>query len=166
MTEEYNYCHRCGHALSQKEIENKLRPYCPSCDFVVFVDPKVAAIVLVVVDGRLVLVKRAIEPALGRWGFPGGYVDRGEPVEDAAIREVKEETGLEVALSDFVGLYSRRDSPVVLAVYAAKVVGGRLDPGPESQDAALFAVDELPPLLYPHDYQMLEDWKALASKQD
>ena len=166
MQEDYNYCQQCGHALSHKEIEGKTRPYCPSCGFIVFVDPKVAAIVLVVVDGRLVLVKRAIEPALGRWGFPGGYVDRGEPVEDAAIRELKEETGLEVALTGFIGLYSRRNSPVVLAVYSAEVVGGSLDPGPESQDAALFAVDELPPLPFPHDYQMLEDWKALASKRD
>ena len=68
----------------------------------VFHDPKLAAAVLVTVDGKLVMVRRGVEPAVGRWAFPSGYVDQGEAVEDAAVREVKEETGLDVLISAFV----------------------------------------------------------------
>ena len=127
----------------------------------VFLDPKIAAVVLVSWDGKLVMVRRATEPAIGKWSFPSGYVDRGEVVEDGAAREVREETGLEVRLTGFVGLYSRRDNPVVLAVYAAEVVGGTLKPGSEVQEVALFAPDKLPTLPFPHDDEILRDWSGL-----
>ena len=86
VQQQINFCQRCGHALAEKEIEGRARHYCPACSFVVFLDPKVAAAVLVEVDGRLVLVRRGIEPAMGRWAFPSGYVDRGEALEEAAAR--------------------------------------------------------------------------------
>ena len=162
MSEDINFCQRCGHRLAQKEIESQVRPYCPGCGHVAFLDPKVAAAVLVFKDGELVLVRRGVEPALGRWSFPAGYVDRGEAVEDAAVREVKEETGLDVRVNGFVGLYSQRGSPVVLAVYSASVTGGSVRPGSEVQEVALFPPDDLPPLPFPHDYRILEDWRALA----
>ena len=165
VSSEVNFCQRCGHALADEEIENRVRPHCPSCGYVVFLDPKIAAVVLVSTDGKLVLVRRGMEPAIGRWSFPSGYVDRGEVVEDAAIREVKEETGLDVDLAGLVGLYSRTDYPVVLAVYSAGVVGGSLRAGSEVQEVALFPPDELPPLPFPHDDQILEDWKALADNR-
>ena len=161
MTQDIKYCQRCGHALGRREIENRDRPYCPSCGYVVFLDPKLAAVVLVRRNGGLVLVRRAIEPAIGRWSFPSGYVDRGEVVEDAARREVKEETGLDVRLDGFVGLYSRSDSPLVLAVFSAAIIGGELRAGHEVEEVGTFAPEELPPLPFPHDYEILADWKAL-----
>ena len=83
MRQELNYCQRCGHALADKSIEDKPRRYCPACGYVAFLDPKVAAAVLALTNGKLVMVKRGVEPALGRWAFPSGFVDRGESVEDA-----------------------------------------------------------------------------------
>ena len=162
MPEDINFCQRCGHALAEKEVADKMRPYCPGCGQVVFLDPKVVAVVLVLFDGKLVLVRRAVGAAKGRWGFPSGYVDRGEAVEDAATREVSEETGLAVCVDRLVGLYSGCGDRAVLAVYSAHVVGGGLQPGPEVQEVALFPVDELPPLPFPHDDQILDDWRALA----
>lgn len=164
MPVDIKYCQQCGHGLAEKTIEGKVRPYCQSCGFVVFLDPKVAAVVLVSKDGKLVLVQRNIEPAFGRWSFPSGYVDRGEVVEDAAVREVKEETGLNVRLNDFIGLYSSTGDVVILAVYSAEVVGGKLEAGTEAQDVGLFAVDELPPLPFPHDAQILQDWQAINGR--
>ena len=101
-------------------------------------------------------------PAIGRWAFPSGYVDRGEAVEDAAVREVREETGLDVRLNGFVGLYSSTGGPVVLAAYSAQVVGGELRPGGDAREAALFHPDELPPLPFPHDARILRDWRSLG----
>ena len=166
MSEETKFCQRCGHKLAEKQVERRVRPYCPDCGHVVFLDPKVAAVVLISANGKLVMVRRGIEPALGRWSFPSGYVDRGEVVEDAAVREVREETGLDVTLDGFVGLYSGKKSAVILAVYAAKVVGGELQASGEVTDAALFPPDELPPLPFPHDQQILRDWRRLLGRSE
>ena len=163
---DIKFCQQCGGALGQKEVENKLRPYCVKCDFTVFLDPKIAAVVLATKDGRLVMVRRGVEPEIGRWSFPAGYVDRGEVVEDAAIREVREETGLEVQLNGFVGLYSEANRAVVLAVYSAEIVGGSLRAGHDAQEVAYFSSDELPPLPFPHDDRIMEDWQALVRKRE
>ena len=161
MSEDFRFCHRCGGRLTLRTVHDKARPTCPDCGYVVFLDPKLAVVVLVSMDGRLVLVRRAIEPALGRWSFPSGYVDRGETVEEAAReREVHEETGLEVRLTGFVGLYSGRDNPVVLAVYSADVTGGELVVGYEAEDVGLYPPDELPDMPFPHDEQILADWRT------
>ena len=165
MTDGVNYCQRCGHRLAEKSIESKPRLYCPDCGHIAFLDPKVAAAVLVMMEGRIVMVKRGVEPAMGRWAFPSGFVDRGESVEDAAVREVKEETGLDVRLTGLVGLYSSTGSPIVLAVYAAEVTGGRLRAGHDAKETALFHPDELPPLAFPHDDQIVSDWRAFSGTQ-
>ena len=164
MLEDINYCQRCGHALAEKRVEGKLRPACPSCGLVVFLDPKVAAVALVSLEGGLVMIKRTIEPAIGRWSVPSGYVDRGEAVEDAAVREVKEETGLDVRLTAFVCLYSRTGSPVVLAAYSAEVIGGELYAGSEASDARMFGPDALPPLPFPSDGDILRDWGRITTE--
>ena len=161
MSESISFCQRCGERLAITQIEGHPQKHCPRCGQVVFLDPKVAAVVLVLMNDKLVLVRRANEPAMGRWSFPSGYVDRCEAVEDAAVREVKEETGLEVRLTGFVGLYSRTGSPVVLAAYSAEVTGGVLQPGPEVQETALFHPERLPPLPFPDDGQILDDWRRL-----
>lgn len=163
MKQNLNYCQRCGHPLTDKTIEGKQRRYCPSCGFIAYLDPKLAAVILVQMEGSLVLVKRGVEPALGQWAFPSGFVDRGEAVEDAAVREVKEETGIEVRLTGFLGLYSSTGSPVVLAAYSAEAVGGKLQAGHDAAEAALFHPDKLPSLPFPHDKQILKSWRASAS---
>ena len=156
---QINYCQSCGGGLSEKDVEGRRRPHCPACGFVVFLDPKVAAVVLVKVEGKLVLIKRGIEPAMGRWAFPSGYVDRGEVVEAAAAREVREETGLEVEVGRLVGVYSRPGEAVILVVYEAERVGGTLHAGADAAEIGLFSLDDLPPLPFPHDSDILRDWR-------
>ena len=160
MTDDFKFCHRCGGPLALIKVHDKVRPTCQSCGHVIFMDPKLAVVALVSMDGGLVLVKRDIEPALGRWSFPSGYVDRGETVEEAAVREVREETGLEIDLTGLVGLYSDRDSPVVMAVYSAEVVGGELIAGPETRGARVYPPDALPDMPFQHDEQIVIDWQA------
>ena len=148
--------------MSEKVIENIVRPHCPACGFVVFLDPKVAAVALVIDGDGLVMVKRGVEPEYGKWAFPSGYVDRGEVVEAAAIREVKEETGLDVELDKLIGVYSLAGSAVVLVVYLAHVVGGEVAVGHDALAVKTFAVDDLPALPFPHDEQIMRDWEAAA----
>ncbi len=162
MASDISYCQRCANALSEKTIEDRTRPYCPSCGYVVFLDPKVAAVVVLTMQGKLVLVRRGVEPAIGRWSFPSGYVDRGEVVEAAAAREVKEETGLDVQLNGLLGLYSQEGDPVILAVFAGEAVGGTMQHGHDAEDVALFDPEDLPPLPFPHDEQILNDWRRFG----
>ena len=166
MTGDINFCQRCGHRLALRKVESQVRPYCPSCGQVVYLDPKVAAVVLLSSDGKLVLARRGPKPAIGRWSFPSGYVDRGEVIEGAAVREVKEETGLDAQLEGLVGVYSSADSPVVLAAYSARVVGGSLRAGGDVEDVALFPPDRLPPLPFTHDDQIHRDWRARECDRD
>ena len=160
MPNDINFCQRCGEPLSKKRIDGRMRPVCPACGFIVFLDPKVAVVILNADADGLLMVKRGVEPHLGKWAFPSGYVDRGEVVEHAAIREMKEETGLDVALDALIGVYSLQDSPVILIVYAAHAIGGALAPGHDAQDAKRIPLDALPPLPFPHDAQILADWQT------
>ncbi len=105
------------------------------------------------------MVKRDIDPMLGWWSFPSGYVDRGEVIEEAAVREVKEETNVDVELDRLLGVYSRRGAPVILVAYTANIVGGQPTAGDEAQDVAFFTADDLPPLPFPDDDQIIADWR-------
>src|SRR5258705_10457758 len=93
---------------------------------------------------RLVLVRRAIEPGYGKWVFPGGYVDRGEPLTTAAIREAREECGLDVRLDGLVNIYSYAGRTPVIVVYAATAIGGTLCIDEESLEKAEFYVSAIP----------------------
>jgi mutator protein MutT len=133
---------------------------CPECGHVHFDDPKVAVGVVAERHGQILLVQRNHEPHLGEWSFPSGYVDRGEVPEEAAVRETKEETGLDVTLSGLLGAWSTRGERVIFLAYAARVAKGAIVVGPECIDVRFFALDELPPLAFPHDDAVLRAWRS------
>ena len=142
-------------------LEGIVRPVCPQCGRVVYYDPKVAA-TAVVERARLVLMlRRAVQTGYGLWSLPGGYVDRGEVVEEAAAREVREETGLQVQISELVGLFSEEGHPVVVAAYAAIETGGKLEAGPEALELGFYPIDSLPTLAFPRDRLILARWQKL-----
>ena len=105
----YSYCPMCGGGLEPRSLKatEPERLVCVRCGFVFYLDPKVAVGTIIRdEDSRIVLVRRAIEPGYGKWVFPGGYVDRGEQVHAAAVREAREEAGLEVRLEKLINIYS------------------------------------------------------------
>jgi len=135
----------CGGALEARSLKagDPDRPVCVACGFVVYLDPKVAVGTIITKDSQLVLVRRAINPGYGLWVFPGGFVDRGEEVERAAIREAREESGLDVRLDRLVNIYSYPASPIII-VYAATALGGELCSDEECLEAKLFRAEEIP----------------------
>jgi len=143
---EFRFCPRCGGALDHRVVKTNepKRLVCESCSFIFYQDPKVVAGTVFTLDGGIVLLKRGVEPALGKWVFPGGYVDRGESVRDAAVRETKEECQLEVKLGPLLNVYSYPRSPNVIVVYTAEVVGGELAAADESLEARIFSRQEIP----------------------
>lgn len=154
------FCIRCGTALKKRVAFGRRRLVCPSCGYVHFDDPKVAVGVVAERRGKLLLVRRNHEPHFGEWSFPSGYIDRGEVLEEGAIRETKEETGLNVKLTRLLGAWSAPGERVIFVAYAARAPSGRIVAGPECIDVRFFAPDALPPLAFPHDGSILRTWQA------
>jgi 8-oxo-dGTP diphosphatase len=135
----YCFCPRCGGTLERRELKSTepMRPVCTRCGFVFYLDPKVAVgTIIETMNDRLLLVRRAIEPGYGKWVFPGGYVDRGETLTAAAIREAREECGLDVRLDSLVNVYSYPGRAPVIIVYAATAIGGTLSVDDECLETA------------------------------
>jgi ADP-ribose pyrophosphatase YjhB (NUDIX family) len=108
-------------------------------------DPKVAVGTIIInAAGEIVLVRRAIEPGYGLWVFPGGYVDKGELVTSAALREAREEAGLEIKIDRLLNVYSYAGRPLVVIVYAATAIGGDLCHDDECLEAKWFCPSEIP----------------------
>ena len=158
MTDKF--CASCAAPLESRDVFGATRPVCPQCGRIVFYDPKVAAVCVIARGGAVLLIRRGTDTGYGLWILPGGYVDRGEVVESAAAREALEETGLEVAPTSLIGLFSLPGDPVIVAGYAARETGGALAPGPEALDAAFFPLDTLPELAFSRDTEILARWRA------
>jgi ADP-ribose pyrophosphatase YjhB (NUDIX family) len=161
----YNFCPTCAGTLERRQLKpgEPERPVCTRCGQIVYLDPKVAVGTIArTSDDGIVLVRRAIEPGYGLWVFPGGYVDRGEAVTTAAIREAREEAGLDVELDGLVNIYSYAKRSLIVIVYAARVVGGQLCTDDECLEARIFAADELPweHLAFHSTTQALRDFLA------
>lgn len=159
---ELNYCPRCGHPLEDCEAFGRRRRFCPRCERVVFREHKVAAGVLVERSGEILLVRRKINPSRGLWTFPGGFVDFDELPAEAAVRECREETGLEVeitALCDVIGGREHEAGADLVIVYHARLVGGQVIPGPEVDRVAFFAPGNLPPLAFHATQAVLNRWR-------
>lgn len=136
-----HYCPLCGTKLEQRQHSGGLRPVCPSCDHTVYFDPKVAVVVFTLWEDHVLLVKRAIDPKKGFWALPAGFVDADEDPQQAALREVREETGLEAQIDRLVDVYHTPDdgglASIVIA-YAATVTGGTLHPDDDAEEAVWF----------------------------
>jgi ADP-ribose pyrophosphatase YjhB (NUDIX family) len=149
MHDIFRFCPVCGSPLEPRvlRIGEPSRLVCTSnaCGFVFYLDPKVAVgTVITRPDGRIVLVKRAIEPGYGKWVFPGGYVDRGEEVMMAAIREAREEAGLDIRIDRLIGIYSYAGRTPIIIVYAATVLSGELAVDEEGLEAQWFEPSAIP----------------------
>jgi len=143
----YRFCPCCGGALQLRAVKpgEPDRLCCAACEFVFYLDPKLAAGVMAMHEGRVLLLRRGIEPGYGRWVFPGGFVDRGEHPVQAAAREAREEAGVEVRVDGILGIYSHPPgSAIVLVVFHGEVVGGEPAALDESLDVGLFLPHELP----------------------
>ena len=154
------FCQQCGEGTTERPIEGRPRPVCGSCGAVTYLDPKLAVAVVIQRGRELLLGRRGPRSReAGKWSFPAGFVERGKAVEDAAVREVREEVGLEVEIGPLIGLYSRQGETVVLAVYAAAAARGEPVAADDLDAAGWFPVAALPPLAFPHDTRIIADWR-------
>lgn len=144
--ETYRFCPQCGGELEERLIKagEPKRLVCTRCGFIFYIDPKLAVLALVPYQGGLVMVRRAIEPGYGLWVVPGGFVDIGEKVEEAVVRETLEETHLTIRVVRLLNVHSYRHSRTVVLSYITEYLSGELSAGDEEMEARVFAPAEIP----------------------
>ena len=156
------FCLWCGTGLVERVIEGKRLPACPSCDFVLWPDPKLATAVVVEAGGGIVAGKRAIEPGRGLWCLPGGFVDDHEHPEQAAVRECREEIGAGVAITGLLGVFhverAQRPHLVVIGYQGRLNAGAQPVAGQEMEEVGVFAAENLPPLAFSSHRQIVDEW--------
>ena len=160
--EEARFCPRCKAAA---DIDFPRSITCPDCGYGAFYNPKpVACVIATDHQGRIVLMRRATEPGKGRWTMPGGFVDLGESVEEAAKREAREEIGIDVRLEQLTGVYSRSTDRIVVVVYEARALGTPV-PMEEALEVRAFEPTTIPwdELAFWSDDRALRDCLATRS---
>jgi ADP-ribose pyrophosphatase YjhB (NUDIX family) len=148
---EVNFCPRCGASVTQEERFGRLRPVCPQCGWIYFLDPKVAAAVLVEEESRVLLVRRANDPFRGLWTLPAGFINGGEDPAEAAARECLEETGLSVRVLRVLDIISGREHPRgadFIIIYQASVIAGELKADDDVDAVEWFERENLPALAF------------------
>jgi 8-oxo-dGTP diphosphatase len=153
------FCPRCGTEVIREHKFGMVRPICPQCGWIYFVDPKVAAAVLIEQDGRVLLVRRANEPYQGLWTLPAGFIDGGEDPALAAVRECLEETGLSVRVTRVLDVIAGREherGADFIIVYGAEIISGELIPADDADAAEWFPRDQLPQLAFKATQKVLE----------
>ncbi|HLJ69326.1 MAG TPA: NUDIX hydrolase [Chloroflexota bacterium] len=154
------FCPVCGSGLELRYVadEERERLVCTQCGRINYQNPNVVAGVIPVTEGRVWLLRRAIEPRYGAWTFPAGFMELGETVEEAAMRETREELNMEVRIRGLLNVYSRPSVPSVVIVYLADALtppsGGR-----ETLEFASFAPSEVP-------WQELAFWNTEAALRE
>ena len=161
-----NYCSRCGAELRLGLVdgEHRERLFCGSCGWIAYVNPRMVVTTFPVTDaGAVMLLRRGIEPGAGLWAQPGGFLEVDETVNQAAIRETFEETGLLVEPGELVGLYTRLEAAVVTLAFEARIVGGAPTVTPEALEVRPFAPDRIPweTIAFKTSHWALRDWLAL-----
>jgi ADP-ribose pyrophosphatase YjhB (NUDIX family) len=154
--EDVGHCPRC---TAPAEVDFPRSLTCTRCGYRSYWSPEpVACAIPKTEDGRIWLLRRALHEAAGRWTFPGGFVNLGESVEQAALRETLEEIGIEVDLGRLVGVYSRASERNVMVVFEATACG-TARAGDEASEVRLFAPDRLP-------WDELAFWSTEAALRD
>jgi 8-oxo-dGTP diphosphatase len=118
-------------------------------------NPKLTVDGVIIKDNKILLIKRNRDPFKNKWSLPGGYVEYSEKVEDAVIRELSEETGLNVKINKLFGVYSdpNRDPRchTITIVYLMNIIGGILKSGDDASDARFFDIEKIPALAFDHE---------------
>ena len=142
----FKFCPKCGNNLVSNRIRTHDRLVCSSCGFVFYQNPKPAVGIYILNGNKVLLAKRAIDPFKGYWDSVGGFIEEGEGPRETAIRETKEETGLEIEILEIMGAgkdkYGEQDTVVI--GFVAKIKSGIPKPNDDVNELKWFNLGDLP----------------------
>ncbi len=163
-----NYCTTCGKTLKTDTFDGKERQVCSNCREVFYENPlPVATVILPGLNREILLVKRAREPFKGMWCFPIGFAEVGESIEDAALRELKEETGVDGKIVQLIDVSTHKNpfyGDLLIVSFEAEKIGGEEEPGDDASDCRYFPVMSLPKLAFDSQARAIE--KFIGLKKD
>jgi 8-oxo-dGTP diphosphatase len=146
------YCSTCNTKNNFSTIEGELRYHCPNCKTIHYQNPKPTATLICIKKNEILLVKRAFAPAKGEWSLPGGFIELGETPEDAAKRELKEETNLNGEVVKLLGHCSHFNSifgDILLIGMEIEIKNwDNLIPGDDADEAGFFNIKNCPKLAF------------------
>src|SRR5437867_12058951 len=159
------FCPSCGSLLATRFVEGRDRWVCDSCTAIHYRNPVPSTTCLIPTDGGIVIIKRRYDPGMGGWALPGGFVDAEETVSEAAVREVKEETNLDVELDGLLGVYSYVDphKSGLVVVFQARVIGGEPCAGDDASEIAACPLDDMPPMVFESHRRALALYQDIAA---
>ena len=163
---EFNHCPACGAPMRVAHHEGRRRPVCTRCGHIVYVNPYPAACLVVIRDSYLLLVRRSIEPHFGEWCLPGGFIEWGESPEEAARRELLEETGVRAGSLSLIGAYDSitgRYRHVLLLAYRVHGWEGEPTAGDDASEVGWFSLDSVPRLAFKVHERVIADMVAGGS---
>ncbi len=152
------HCSHCGTLLAPVKIDNRHREQCPGCGLVAYRNPTPVGLAVIQHREKLVLIRRSAAPLADYWAPPAGYVECGETVPEAVIREAREECGLDIALDGLINVYSQANVDVLIIAYRAHSIGGQLTAGDDASEAELFSADRMPAQLAPVAGTATDHW--------
>ncbi len=166
------FCIRCGARLRRIQERGRRVPGCSRCGWIDWINPAPTVSVLILRGDRILLVRRAFAPARGAWDVPGGFVERGETIERAARREVREELGVDVRIERFVGIfpdtYGPERRPSLNIYYLGRLRRGtaRLRAGDDASECRWFPLDRPPrPLAFKNNRQAVLALRRLIGRR-
>ena len=169
MTRLPKFCPQCGGPLGLQPHDGRERPICPACGHVVYLNPAPSVAAVLVQEGRVLLVRRCIEPGLGRWSLPGGFIEAGETPREAVVREVREETGITcqpVTLLDAQAVLGGFYGDILVLGYSAEFVAGELQAGEDADRARFFDPDRLPLIAFDIHKRFISRFLSASSARD
>jgi 8-oxo-dGTP diphosphatase len=167
MKKQRKFCIYCGGSIIKKKEDNVLRDCCSQCHSFFYVNPLPVVSAIVDESRRILLVKRDRAPFKGHWCLPTGFAESGESIEDAALRELHEETGVRGKISrllDVDSYKSRFYGDLLFLTFVVEKTGGKVMAGDDSAQARFFAVDRIPPLAFRSNRRALDAY--VKSKKD
>jgi len=166
------YCAQCGTLVEEKipSGETLLRAVCPSCQTIHYENPKIVAGCIPEWEDKILLCRRAIEPRIGLWTFPAGFMELGESTEEAAARETLEEAHADIIIHTLFGIFSLPHVSQVYVVYRAQLQNLNFKPGPESLEVELVSLTDIPwehlafPVIHESLARYVKDIQAATSQ--
>ena len=167
MKKQRRHCLYCGAEITKKREDGVLRDYCPCCNSYFYNNPLPVVSSILDLDRQILLVKRDRAPSKGKWCLPTGFAEAGESIEEAALRELHEETGIKGRISRLLDVDSYKSSfygDLLFLTFIVEQTGGKLAAGDDSAQARFWPVKQIPPLAFRPNTRALDVY--IKSKKD
>jgi len=166
---KYKYCYKCGQQTQSIQTEGRIRQYCPDCEEILYKNPiPSVAVCATNPEGQLLLVKRNVKPQKGGWCLPGGFVESNETIRETALRELKEETGLNGSIKKLLGAYSHVEGHygnVLLIGFVVSLSEYDLKAGDDASQARFFDWEELPEIVFRIHNKFINQYRDILDKE-